>query len=258
MRGTRSPPRERVQPRPLQGEPLSAAARIECSPALAATLVRYIEEKAKPDAERLNGFHDAQLAGLELRLFSPAPVYPALDEVLLADSLQESLEELGPSDPFNAGRAEGPHARRGGEGGDRRHQAGRSGGAQGAGRGGAGRGRRLDRSAGRARAHRRSVRAQEPEDARRPGHERRDGGGREDRPRALRRVRPLRLPRRDVHAAAVVRAGQGLPDERHDRAAQDDAVRLVRPGERLRQQAARSSCRAATSSGARRSICRRR
>jgi hypothetical protein len=69
--------------------------------ALAATLVRYIEEKAKPDAERLDGFHDSQLAGLELRLFSPAPVYPALDEVLLADSLQESLGELGPSDPFN-------------------------------------------------------------------------------------------------------------------------------------------------------------
>ena len=70
--------------------------------ALAATLVRYIEEKAKPDAERLDGFHDSQLAGLELRLFSPAPVYPALEEVLLADSLQESLGELGPSDPFNA------------------------------------------------------------------------------------------------------------------------------------------------------------
>jgi hypothetical protein len=69
---------------------------------LAATLVRYIDEKAKPDAERLPGFHDSQLAGLELQLFSPAPVYPALDDVLLADSLQHSLEELGPSDPFNA------------------------------------------------------------------------------------------------------------------------------------------------------------
>ena len=34
-------------------------------------------------------------------MFSPAPVYPALDEVMLADALQESLEQLGPSDPFN-------------------------------------------------------------------------------------------------------------------------------------------------------------
>jgi hypothetical protein len=65
------------------------------------SLLRYIEEKQKPDAERLNGYHDAQLEGLELRLFSPAPVYPSLDEALLADALQQSLEELGPADPFN-------------------------------------------------------------------------------------------------------------------------------------------------------------
>ena len=67
---------------------------------LASTLVRYIEEKPKPDSERLAGYHDSQLPALELQLFSPAPVYPALDEVLLADALQESLEQLGPSDPF--------------------------------------------------------------------------------------------------------------------------------------------------------------
>jgi hypothetical protein len=68
--------------------------------ALAGTLVRYIEEKQKPDAERVDGYHDSQLAGLELQLFSPAPVYPELDEALLADALQQSLEELGPSDSF--------------------------------------------------------------------------------------------------------------------------------------------------------------
>src|ERR1700682_319782 len=67
---------------------------------LAGTLVRYIEEKQKPDAERLDGYHDSQLAGLELPLFSPAPVYTELDHALLADALQQSLEELGPSDPF--------------------------------------------------------------------------------------------------------------------------------------------------------------
>jgi Peptidase S46 len=68
---------------------------------LASTLVRYIEEKPKPDSERLAGYHDSQLPALELQLFSPAPVYPALDEVMLADALQESLEQLGASDPFN-------------------------------------------------------------------------------------------------------------------------------------------------------------
>lgn len=69
--------------------------------ALATSLLRYIDEKQKPDAERLNGYHDAQLRGLEQQLFSPAPIYPALDEALLADALQQSLEELGPNDPFN-------------------------------------------------------------------------------------------------------------------------------------------------------------
>jgi hypothetical protein len=68
--------------------------------ALGQNLVRYIEERQKPDAERLNGFHDAQLPALELNLFSPAPIFPALEEVLVAESLQESLERLGPSDPF--------------------------------------------------------------------------------------------------------------------------------------------------------------
>ena len=68
--------------------------------ALAGTLVRYIEEKPKPDPERIDGYHDSQLAGLEQQLFSPAPVYPELDEVLLADALQQSLEELGTSDLF--------------------------------------------------------------------------------------------------------------------------------------------------------------
>jgi len=68
--------------------------------ALAGSLIRYIDEKQKPDPERLNGYHDAQLQGLELQLFSPAPVYPALDEALLADALQQSVEELGPNDPF--------------------------------------------------------------------------------------------------------------------------------------------------------------
>ena len=67
---------------------------------LAASVVQYIEEKSKPDADRLNGYHESQLPALELRLFSPAPVYLAFEEALLADALQQSLEELGPSDPF--------------------------------------------------------------------------------------------------------------------------------------------------------------
>ena len=67
---------------------------------LAVTLVQYIAEKQTPDAQRLDGFHEAQLPALEQQLFSPAPVYPALEEALLGDALQESAERLGARDPF--------------------------------------------------------------------------------------------------------------------------------------------------------------
>ena len=62
--------------------------------------VQYAEEIGKPDGERLDGFHDAQLPTLKFQLQSPAPYYRPLEQALLADALQESLEELGPNDPF--------------------------------------------------------------------------------------------------------------------------------------------------------------
>jgi hypothetical protein len=67
---------------------------------LAAAIVTYVAEVAKPDTERLDGFHDSQLESLKLSLFSPAPFYPAMDEAVLTDSLQQSVEELGANDPF--------------------------------------------------------------------------------------------------------------------------------------------------------------
>jgi hypothetical protein len=66
----------------------------------AQTIVQYVAEVKKPDTERLDGFHDAELESLKFSLFSPAPVYPQLEEKLLTDSLQESLEALGPDDRF--------------------------------------------------------------------------------------------------------------------------------------------------------------
>jgi len=66
----------------------------------ALTIVQYVAEVKKPDGERLDGFHDSQLESLTFRLFSPAPVYPKLEEATLGDSLQESLDELGPNDVF--------------------------------------------------------------------------------------------------------------------------------------------------------------
>ena len=67
---------------------------------LALNIVQYVAEVKKPDGERLDGFHDSQLDSLRFRLLSPAPVYPDLEETLLADSLEESLQELGAKDPF--------------------------------------------------------------------------------------------------------------------------------------------------------------
>jgi len=63
-------------------------------------IVVYAAEVKKPDAQRLDGYHDSQLDELKFYLLSPAPVYPEYEEALLAWSLQESLDQLGPNDPF--------------------------------------------------------------------------------------------------------------------------------------------------------------
>ncbi len=64
------------------------------------TIVRYVTEIRKRDDQRLNGYHDSQLPSLQFSLLSHAPVYPALEEALFADAMQESLEELGSDDAF--------------------------------------------------------------------------------------------------------------------------------------------------------------
>jgi len=69
-------------------------------PSRALTLVRYVAEARKPDGERLQEFHEAGLESVRFQLLSPAPLYPKLEEAMLADSLAESLEALGPDDPF--------------------------------------------------------------------------------------------------------------------------------------------------------------
>jgi hypothetical protein len=46
---------------------------------LAATIVQYVAEIKKPDAERLPGFHEAQLESLRFEMLSPAPIYPGLE-----------------------------------------------------------------------------------------------------------------------------------------------------------------------------------
>jgi hypothetical protein len=66
----------------------------------ARTIVRYVAEKEKPNEKRLEEFRESNLKSLEFSLFSPAPIYPALEKVTIADSFKEMAEKLGADDPF--------------------------------------------------------------------------------------------------------------------------------------------------------------
>lgn len=68
--------------------------------AIALQVVQLAAELQKPDGERLDGYHTAELESLRFRLFSPAPIYPGLEEAMAADSMKLMLEELGADDPY--------------------------------------------------------------------------------------------------------------------------------------------------------------
>lgn len=63
-------------------------------------VVQYVAEIKKPDGQRLDGFHEAQLESLRYRLFSPAPIYPGMEEARIAGSLTRSAAELGSDDEW--------------------------------------------------------------------------------------------------------------------------------------------------------------
>jgi len=67
---------------------------------IAARIVDYVVEIKKPDAERLEGYHEARLDSLRFDLFSPAPIYPGFEIARMTASLEQALQELGPDDPF--------------------------------------------------------------------------------------------------------------------------------------------------------------
>jgi hypothetical protein len=63
-------------------------------------LVRGAAERAKPDAERLPEFTDAELPSLEQSLFSKAPLYPDYEQLRLSWSLTKLREWLGADHPL--------------------------------------------------------------------------------------------------------------------------------------------------------------
>jgi Peptidase S46. len=66
----------------------------------ARTIVRYVAEKEKANEKRLEEFRDSNRQSLEFSLFSPAPIYPSLEKVTIADSFKELSEKLGADDAF--------------------------------------------------------------------------------------------------------------------------------------------------------------
>ncbi len=67
---------------------------------IARTLVRLVDESAKPNAERLREYRESNLESLKFRLFSEAPIYDDLETVKLADSLSMLAEMKGMDDPL--------------------------------------------------------------------------------------------------------------------------------------------------------------
>jgi hypothetical protein len=66
----------------------------------ARTLVRGAAERAKPNAERLPAYRDANLPAIEQEMASTAPVYPEYEATRLAWTLEKLRQNLGADDPF--------------------------------------------------------------------------------------------------------------------------------------------------------------
>ena len=68
--------------------------------AIAAVLVRYSAQIAKPNDIRYEEFRDSKLDALRLSLLSGAPVYADMEEALLTSWLEDVQKTLGAQDPF--------------------------------------------------------------------------------------------------------------------------------------------------------------
>ena len=67
---------------------------------IARTILRAVEEKPKPNGQRLREFRDSNLESLEFQLFSEEPLYEDFEQIKLADSLVWLVEQLGYSNPL--------------------------------------------------------------------------------------------------------------------------------------------------------------
>ena len=67
---------------------------------IAVRIVQLVKEVQKPNGERLAPYQDAALESTKFSLFSPAPTYPAMDEMMLSAGLADSLAQLGKDHEF--------------------------------------------------------------------------------------------------------------------------------------------------------------
>ena len=76
------------------GNPLSRLAAAAC------VLVRYADQVGKPNDERYEEFRETKIEALKSGLLSAAPIYPDMEEALLAAWLEDVQKILGAADPF--------------------------------------------------------------------------------------------------------------------------------------------------------------
>ena len=80
---------------------------------IARTLLRAVDERAKPNGERLPEYRESARDSLELHLFSEEPIYPDLETLTLSDSLTDFAGAYGDGDPLVQGAlaSKSPRAR---------------------------------------------------------------------------------------------------------------------------------------------------
>ncbi len=67
---------------------------------IAQQIVTYNIETAKPDGQRYPEYRDTRLEAFKTALFSPAPIYPEMEQAALTAWLEEARRVLGANDPF--------------------------------------------------------------------------------------------------------------------------------------------------------------
>lgn len=67
---------------------------------IALQIVNYQIETTKPDNKRYPEFRDSRLDAFRSSLFSPAPIYPEMEEAALTAWMTEARDLLGVNDPF--------------------------------------------------------------------------------------------------------------------------------------------------------------